>query len=187
MDYTNYEHDRSVKTVYLKMDSAKETQNGNIKKGGDMNIRIIKETLLMTKLSEYANNLKDNNDTIDNFVEYTSKIASEIVDILKPYHFGNVMPSEYIVCSAIHYDDNRKHYHQPDNIETGFVIAGLRHHNCFYTIATLKGETIKGMKETQGFLTNDNRFLDREDAGKLAFTCGQIKEKVSTLFSEDIY
>lgn len=105
----------------------------------------------------------------------------------KALHIANVMPIVYVVCAAIHYDDNIKHHHQPNNIETGFVIAGLRHHNCFYSIYLLKGEKLKDIKETQGFLTNDNRFLNREDAGRLAFACGQIKQLTKMLFSEDIY
>lgn len=35
---------------------------------------------------------------------------------------------EYILCSANHYDDGEKEIHGPKNIESGFVICGMRHH-----------------------------------------------------------
>ena len=39
----------------------------------------------------------------------------------------------------------------------------------------------------KGFLTNTNRFVDREEGGKIAFDAGQIKEETKRLFSEDLY
>jgi len=41
----------------------------------------------------------------------------------------------------------------------------------------------------QGFLTNTNRFVDREEGAKIALSCGQIKELKygSILYSEDLY
>jgi hypothetical protein len=104
----------------------------------------------------------------------------------KALHIAHVMPTVYVVCSAIHYEDNCKHVHQPKNIETGFVICGQRHHNCFMTVHILN-QKLPNYKQTQGFLTSDNRFLDRKEAGELAYSCGQIKSPTKMLFSEDIY
>lgn len=105
-------------------------------------------------------------------VELAIKIANE-----KP---------EYILCSAIHFDDGKEHVHQPINIQTGFVICGQRHHNCLYT-ASLIGQLPKKFKQTQGFLTNTNRFVNREEAGEIAFKSGQIKKETDCLFSEDLW
>ena len=39
----------------------------------------------------------------------------------------------------------------------------------------------------QGFLTNDNRFVERDEAAEIAFRCGQIKGEKKYLFSEDVW
>jgi hypothetical protein len=39
----------------------------------------------------------------------------------------------------------------------------------------------------QGFLTNTNRFVDRKEAGQIAFAAGQTEELKTTLYSEDLY
>jgi hypothetical protein len=41
--------------------------------------------------------------------------------------------------------------------------------------------------EEQGFLTNTDRFVSREEAAKIAFESGQITEETTRLFSEDLY
>ena len=48
---------------------------------------------------------------------------------------------------------------------------------------------IKYDREThiQGFLTDDNRFLDRYDAAHVAYENGQTKELCLPLFSEDMW
>lgn len=39
----------------------------------------------------------------------------------------------------------------------------------------------------QGFIDERGNFYDRNRAAKIAFECGQIKEKKDRLLSEDIY
>jgi hypothetical protein len=39
----------------------------------------------------------------------------------------------------------------------------------------------------QGFLTSDDRFVDRREAAKIALAAGQVKEELKVLFSEDLY
>ncbi len=99
--------------------------------------------------------------------------------------------TESIVCSAIHLDDGKKYTHQPINIQTGFIVAGLRHHNCGYTIYAITGDMKKRLqyKNTQGFLTSQNRFLTRYEAFVVAKDAGQIKNlhKRKELASEDLY
>lgn len=96
---------------------------------------------------------------------------------------------EYILCSAIWFNDDKKHIHQPKNIDKGYVISGRRHHNCFASIVAIKGENWKRntTKEIQGFITNTYRFVDRQEASIIALNAGQIKEIKKTLFSEDLY
>ena len=97
---------------------------------------------------------------------------------------------EYIICAAIWFDDGIDTYvHQPKNIKTGFVVSGRRHHNCFTTIAMLTGprKDRKYLKEEQGFLTSKDRFVDRKEAGEIAFKVGQTTDLRTCLFSEDLY
>ena len=94
----------------------------------------------------------------------------------------------YIVCAAIWYNDGNEHVHQPFNIESGFVICGHRHHNCFATAYILnEGEKLKGLDEVQGFITIGNEFVGRTEAGIIAFKAGQTEDLCDKLFSEDIY
>ena len=101
-----------------------------------------------------------------------------------------VAVAEYLLCSAIWFDDGIDTYvHQPKNIKTGYVVCGRRHHNCFTTVAMLRGIISKRntKDEVQGFLTNENRFVDRYEAAKIALASGQIKEPIEKLFSEDVW
>lgn len=107
---------------------------------------------------------------------------------------GLYKKEEYILCAAIWFDDGEKHIHQPKNIETGLVLCGWRHHcifpqmgGLFHSMPTVKERIEKGIKETQGFITNTNRFVDRIEAAKIAFEAKQIKEPLKYLKSEDIY
>lgn len=99
---------------------------------------------------------------------------------------------EYILCAAIWFRNDIEYPHQPNNISSGIVVCGQRHHNCF-NIATIldpKKEIFVGevkRKPIQGFLTSKNRFVGRDLAGTIAFLAGQIKEKTDCLFSEDLY
>lgn len=97
---------------------------------------------------------------------------------------------EYLLCSAIWFDDDIDTYvHQPRNIKTGFVVCGRRHHNCFTTVAMLMGIRKERLtkEEVQGFLTNKDRFVNREEAAQIALASGQIKEPKKRLFSEDVW
>ena len=46
-------------------------------------------------------------------------------------------------------------------------------------------------EEIQGFLTNQNRFVDREEGLEIAYDAGQLKnldkQREGKLFSEDLY
>ncbi len=107
---------------------------------------------------------------------------------------------EYILCAANYYDDNIVHTHTVNNIETGFVVCGRRHHNCISIFAQIVGfpYTEDGHKlhktEIQGFLTNTNRFVNRQEAYMIAVNADQIigpnkgrETNPIGLTSEDLY
>jgi hypothetical protein len=92
--------------------------------------------------------------------------------------------SERILCAAILVDDGREHPHQPVNIRTGVVICGHRHHNCIAVAAmAFPGQTVD---RDQGFLTNTNRYVGREEAAVIAYAAAQTGRR-AILFSEDLY
>ena len=97
---------------------------------------------------------------------------------------------EYILCSAIYVQDGNIYEHQPKNISSGYVICGRRHHNCFTSMQIFK-ELNKfdwdKKQVIQGFLTNEDRFVDRIEGAKIAFECGQIKDEKERLISEHLY
>lgn len=98
---------------------------------------------------------------------------------------------EYILCAAVWFKDGKKYEHQPINIDTGIVVCGQRHHNCLFTAWSLR-KSLTALSEArgknlQGFLTSKNRFVDRKEAGRIAFYANQIKEQTDCLFSEDLY
>ncbi len=93
---------------------------------------------------------------------------------------------EYILCAAVHYDDNEFHEHSPSGISNGYVVCGWRHHNCITLHFDLTNEPTRESAR-QGFLTNKNRFVGRSEAAEIAFKSGQIKTEIKTLFSEDVW
>jgi len=104
---------------------------------------------------------------------------------------------EYILCAAIWYKDlevSEPHRGAiPFNCDVGVVVCGWRHSNCIWVTKCLSGlRTVtfgpNSVGETvQGFLTNKNRFVDREEGGKIAFDAGQIEDETDYLFSENLY
>jgi hypothetical protein len=104
---------------------------------------------------------------------------------------------EYILCAAIWYKDIPLQKVidgvLPKNCDRGLVVLGHRHGQALWTMSSLTGlrtctfgEDCSGEHE-QGFLTNTNRFVDREEGGQIAFDAGQTKDLRTTLYSEDLY
>lgn len=105
---------------------------------------------------------------------------------------------EYILCAAIWYKDfpgyaGIQANYTAYNIDKGIVVTGHRHGQVIATMAMLTGlRTVQhgndSVGETeQGFLTSKGRFVDRNEAGKIAFERGQITKETDCLFSEDLY
>ena len=112
---------------------------------------------------------------------------------------------EWILCAAIWVDDKIVHDQQPENIETGFVICGRRHNNCYQTIKDLCGDVNEYFKSLnysdedyrkhQGFITSTDRFVSRKEGWKIARLNNQIQFGAqvsdngldSFLISENLY
>lgn len=104
---------------------------------------------------------------------------------------------EYILCSAIKLKDENvtdkefqitykdvscwKQYGKIDDIY--LIETGRRHPDILYKNL----ERVSKNPHDQGFYTSFGRFVTREEAAEIAYTCGQIKEKKHLLFSEDLY
>jgi hypothetical protein len=95
---------------------------------------------------------------------------------------------EYILCSAIYYNTQRKEVFQPDNVEDGIVVCGYRHCSCIEIKNQMKNFIYYG-SPIQGFLTSENRFVDRKEALKIAKKSGQVGKTLNAkyLLSEDLY
>ena len=107
------------------------------------------------------------------------------------------MEKEYILCAAIWYKEIPLQKViagvLPKNCDRGLVVLGHRHGQCMWTMGSLTGRRSVTNAEDgvgeyeQGFLTNTNRFVGREEAAQIAFDSGQIKQHTITLYSEDLY
>ena len=100
---------------------------------------------------------------------------------------------ENILIAAIWYKDLPTQNLLPINVDRGIVVCGHRHGHCITTVKALAelrtvrfGSDSVG-ETTQGFLTNKNRFVGREEAAIIAFDAKQIEKEKQTLFSEDLY
>ena len=107
---------------------------------------------------------------------------------------------EYIICAAIWYKDIPLQKVidgvLPKNCDRGLVVLGHRHGQCMWTMSSLTGlrsvtNAEDGVGEyEQGFLTNKNRFVDREEGFDIAESSNQLNERARwgrTLYSEDLY
>lgn len=122
-----------------------------------------------------------------------NKDYEKLADKLHGHIRGN--KGEYIICAAIWYKDivvdgpNRT----ANNIDRGFVICGHRHGHCIALLNQLTGlrsvtnGNLSVGEYEQGFLTSKGNFVDRKEAGKIAYERGQITKETDCLFSEDLY
>lgn len=87
---------------------------------------------------------------------------------------------EKIVCAAIKFKRSN------DNFPVWQIYTGLRHADALYRMY-LDGIKYDKPSHIEGFMTTEDRFVDRVEAAKIAFASRQIKEPVAILYSEDIY
>jgi len=69
----------------------------------------------------------------------------------------------------------------------GVVWTGRRHSDVIMKIVLEFGRNAAPVKGEQGFVTECGKFLTREEAAKVAFQAGQVKELYPILMSEDLY
>ena len=102
---------------------------------------------------------------------------------------------EYILCAAIWYKDCKlktpiDSNTLPANCNRGMVFCGHRHIQCMRSMTSITGiwarKDLIGEYE-QGFLTSENRFVDRAEAAKIALNAKQILSPTTVLYSEDLY
>jgi hypothetical protein len=75
-------------------------------------------------------------------------------------------------------------------LHEGKVYTGRRHCNIIHAIVQQTGCKRVPATSPQGFVTEEGRFVDREEGAKIALACGQIKKlkyNSRDLFSEDLY
>ena len=99
--------------------------------------------------------------------------------------------TERIISSAILFKDEKIYAYQPINISSGFVVTGYRHSNIYTTMAILCPDlSYKKIKRLEGFLTDKNRFITRDEAYDLATENGQFiadGRLYKQLYSEDLW
>lgn len=100
--------------------------------------------------------------------------------------------NERILCAAIWYKKvEPRAVYRPINTPVGVVLCGFRHGDVISQVVPLTGKRQFELGEhVQGFLTNKNRFVDREQAWKIAEKENQIIRPnivYGTLYSENLY
>ena len=70
-------------------------------------------------------------------------------------------------------------------LEDGTIWTGKRHAYIIWEMLST-GMKPKIHQDQQGFVTDAGEFVDREEAGRIAYKCGQTTDWLKTLFSEDI-
>lgn len=88
---------------------------------------------------------------------------------------------EYIIASAILLNDYEDAPNGGPYRDSSYRTA-LRHH-----IIYRDHNDVSRKPQSQGFVTNQLRFVSREEAAEIAYKAGQIKEHVDKLFSEDLW
>jgi hypothetical protein len=96
---------------------------------------------------------------------------------------------EQILCAAIWLQEVERAAHRPINTPGGVVISGFRHGHCISSIVALTGKRLHEHGEhVQGFLTNKNRFVDREEGAQIwVKNGGKLNYNSIELYSEDLY
>ena len=71
--------------------------------------------------------------------------------------------------------------------KSGKIHTGPRHHDIIKFAQDFGWPKNYFKNSIQGFVDFNDKFYDRKEAARIAFKCGQIKEKKDILFSEDLY
>ena len=92
---------------------------------------------------------------------------------------------EYILCAAIKRKKpkqcHRCYYQRLSDIFE--IEIGYRHPDIMYR----SFREVSREPSAQGFYTSKGRFVNRKEAAKIAYECGQTSELKDILYSEDLY
>jgi len=82
---------------------------------------------------------------------------------------------EYVMAAALIYD--------------GQLYAAKHHATCYHELRDRGIKFIGTLDEGTGFLTNTGRYIDREEAEKLAIKRGQLvrTDEIGIVYSEDLW
>jgi hypothetical protein len=87
---------------------------------------------------------------------------------------------EYIVATAVYFNDKIKRKNQPKNIQIGIVYSAPTHCQCYFKFEEqFNNNSFIGKS---GFITSENRFVFPEEALIIANQSNQLKEKTSCSF-----
>jgi hypothetical protein len=99
--------------------------------------------------------------------------------------------TEKILCAAIHYENLPKPVHSVKNKDKGLTLCGHDHAAIIGLCTVLLNKKQHELQPyEQGFLTSENRFVDRKEAWEIAVRAKQLMNVKNlnggTLYSEDI-
>lgn len=101
------------------------------------------------------------------------------------------MKNEIPIIAAIWYCSlPKEEWNFTGDVDYGLVVTGFRHGNIISMMSKLTGKRSPELGEhIQGFLTNKNRFVDREEAMNLMLENTDKIDFINKreLFSEDLY
>lgn len=84
------------------------------------------------------------------------------------------MKTEHILIPAIHVPNGKTMEHLPVNIKTGTVLCAYGHYIAVLGYFDITGKVLKSEEYVQGFLTNENKFVDIAQAMVIAIKAGQV-------------
>lgn len=98
---------------------------------------------------------------------------------------------ERVVCAAVWIPVGKQHASAPENVVMGVVFPGYTHWHCLKMVELVfpEGSIPDNIRagEFSGFLTSHNRYVDRFEAGRIAFAAGQVLRDGLCLTSEALY
>lgn len=92
---------------------------------------------------------------------------------------------ERVLCAAVWYPDGPDTVYGPSNAHgRGFIWCGHNHAAILEAAVELRGW--RTTMKHQGFITTENRYVDREEAVRIAVAAGQVPAGTDTLYAEDL-
>lgn len=97
---------------------------------------------------------------------------------------------EYILCAAVLRKEPRvvegRGPYKTENNDILKIEIGYRHHDIWERFYDELKIPAKDERDTNGFYTSNGRFVDREEAMKIAYEAGQVSEKTAKWTQKEI-